>query len=422
MNFNLSWLRELWNLNAEMAPWLLLGLFVAGALGYLVKASWWTRHLGSSRFSSHLKAVLVGIPLPLCSCSVIPTGIGLYRQGASRSAVLGFLTATPQTGVDSIMLTGGILGWPLAIVKVAAALLMGLCTATLSGLHKDPQLSQAPMEAQQNETRSLKRWWQQSAIELPAALARPYLLGLVISVALTQLLPKDSLAIFAGSPFSEMFLALLISLPMYVCATSSIPFALLLLNQGLGYGAILVFLMAGPASNAATMLVIAKEFGWRSFAIYFGVLAVGCFCIGYGMEMILPRPSSTLAIDQCEHLGWWSHVAGLLLLAAFFPHLKRPWKFQRLFNKAGHSDAIVPDREVWTLSGLTCQGCVKKLSAHLAEHGLSPLSLTLQACELSKGHGQDIAQLCVALGFKAQLTEGPTQKKPSCCGSSSCCE
>ena len=418
MNLVWSWLREIWGLHAEMAPWLLFGLFVAGALGYAVKASWWTKHLGSSNFSSHLKAVLVGIPLPLCSCSVIPTGIGLYRRGASRSAILGFLTATPQTGVDSIMLTGGVLGWPLAIVKVCAALVMGLCTATLSGFQKDPARQALQPTSPEHEVRSLKNWWHQSAIELPAALARPYLLGLVVSVVLTKVLPQDSLALFAGSPLSEMGLALVISLPMYVCATSSIPFALLFLQQGLGYGAILVFLMAGPASNAATMLVIAKEFGWRSFAIYFGVLLVGCFVIGYGMEQMLPRPQVSTLMENCEHVEWWSHVAGVLLLLAFIPHLRR--------SGHGHSHSESDDHahghEAWTLSGLTCQGCVKKLQAHLTERGVKVLNLTTQSCEIAEGHGQNIAQLCEEVGFKAALTPAKSVPQTPCCSSpSSCC-
>jgi uncharacterized protein len=415
MNLIWDWLGAFWAIQAEMAPWLLLGLFVAGGLGYFVKGSWWTKHLGEQNFWSHLKAVLIGIPLPLCSCSVIPTGIGLYRRGASRSASLGFLTATPQTGVDSVMLTGGVLGWPLAIVKVLAALAMGLCTATLIGLQKELPRPATEAMTPEDEQRSLKNWWFQSTVELPAALAKPYLLGLLVSVILTQVLPPQSLALMAGSPLLEMSLALLISLPMYVCATSSIPFALLFLQQGLGYGAILVFLMAGPASNTATMLVIAKEFGWRSFAVYFGVLVLGCFAIGYGMELFLPRPNITLVLDAHEHLGWWSHLAGVLLMALFLPQV---WPKKLSFFKAKSNRTH--NTEQWQLSGLTCQGCVKKLRAHFAENGIQVVTMNTGECELQQGHAQNISQLSATLGFKATQTVA-SSTHATCCGSKGSC-
>ena len=311
----------LWALHSEMAPWLLLGFAVAGAMGQLIHPDWWLKHLGKSDWLTHLKAVLVGIPLPLCSCSVIPTAIGLRKNGASRSATVAFLTATPQTGVDSIAVTVGVLGWPFAVVKVISALVMGCLSGFLTAKLVKDERSELEVSVTSEHCPSFKSGFKQAFVTIPGSLARPYLLGTIISVAMTMILPPQSFAGMNLGPLGEMILAMIISLPMYVCATSSVPIALLLLHQGLGYGAVLVFLMAGPASNLSTMLVIAKELGWQTFWIYFSVLLLGCFVVGYGLDGAL-APIETLALlSEHAHEFWGKDVAGALLLLILLPHV-----------------------------------------------------------------------------------------------------
>ncbi|MDE5959958.1 MAG: permease, partial [Muribaculaceae bacterium] len=116
-----EFLATFWAMLCEMAPYLLLGFLFAGMLHAFLPASFYNRHLGRPGFWSVAKAAMFGVPLPLCSCGVIPTAMSMRRQGASRAATVSFLISTPQTGVDSILATGSLLGWPLALIRPIAA-------------------------------------------------------------------------------------------------------------------------------------------------------------------------------------------------------------------------------------------------------------------------------------------------------------
>jgi uncharacterized membrane protein YraQ (UPF0718 family) len=419
IDFCIDLFGRVWALHMEMAPWLLLGLAVVMLMGWLIRPSWWLRHLGDDRTFSHLKAVLVGIPLPLCSCSVIPTGVGLLKQGASRSSVMAFLTATPQTGVDSFAVTAALLGWPFAMVKVFAALLMGCLSARFSALWGE-RLDESPLISEESSPRrSLKESLYQAAVDLPRSLARPYLLGLFISVLITMILPPDQLSKFGDGPLVEMSMALLISLPLYVCATSSVPIALMLMHQGLGYGAILVFLMAGPASNLSTMLVVAKEMGWKNFFVYFGVLVLGCMCIGYGLEgwLVLPEMSD---IHEHGHHEGGHHVLGAILLLLMLPHVSPLFRFSRFITK-NHDSGVQGIRE-FRLQGLTCSGCVAKLRGHLSKQNIEVVSMNTELAQLRFSEELDLPGVVAELGFEAaEVTPVASKDNEHCCCSGSGC-
>ncbi len=118
----LTYLENAWDVTLELAPWLLLGVVIAGILHVFMPQDFVRTHLGHSRFSHVVKACLFGVPMPLCSCGVIPAAAGLKKEGASNGATVGFLISTPQTGVDSFAVSAALLGWPFALVKVVAAL------------------------------------------------------------------------------------------------------------------------------------------------------------------------------------------------------------------------------------------------------------------------------------------------------------
>lgn len=383
----ISYLDSLWGLHSQMSPWLLLGLLVAGGIGVIFPRDLLLRHLGQPGFLSSLKASLIGIPLPLCSCSVIPTGVGLFKSGVSRGASISFLTSTPQTGVDSIFLTAGVLGLPLALVKLLTSLVTGVISGWWVDRSGPPQRADLAMDEMEHGSWAT-RWKHQTLVVLPAALGKPYLIGLTLSSALTLLLPTGLVASTVDSPLLQMGLALVISLPLYVCATASVPLALVLLDQGLGWGAVLVFLTAGPASNGATLSVIAKTFGWNAFLRYFLIIVVASFMVGYTLDGWLPAWQGSSMSHHHEHGGWLMHLSGLVLLLLFL----LPLIPKRLKAQEG-------ERRVLELEGLTCGGCVAKLTQHLESKGVQVLSMDVHRAEVF-ADAQDLGPLVEACGFR----------------------
>ena len=242
-----------WDVLLELAPWLLLGSAVAGLLHGLVPPGLIQRAMRGP--GGVVRAVLLGIPLPLCSCGVSPAGIGLQRSGASRGASVGFLIATPQTGVDSVMVAAGFLGWPFALYKVAAALITGV-TGGLLVEAIDPGEETREDEAPAHADRSLRGMLAHGIDVIRMIWA--ILFGVVVSAALTVFLPAGGLETFVGSSaIVGILVVLMASVPLYVCATASVPIAATLVAAGLPTGAALVFL--GGTRNE-------RRHAWRGLA------------------------------------------------------------------------------------------------------------------------------------------------------------
>jgi len=298
-----------WNILNELSPWLLLGAAVAGLMHLLVPAGRLQRLLRGR--GSLLASVLVGIPLPLCSCSVIPIGIGLRKEGASRGASIGFLISTPQTGVDSILVSGSLLGWPFALFKVGAALVMGLLGGGLtqqfgSDRSEDQQTSMSstagaatPLSIGRRISASVIH-----SIELIRSIWRWLVIGILVSACITWLLPANQLTGVAGnSGLPAMLMTLVISLPLYVCATASVPIAAALVNSGLPAGAAMVFLMAGPATNLATLGAVFRTFGLRTTGLYLATMIVGSIAAGSLFDSFLPTQAAQVLTHH--HHGHW---------------------------------------------------------------------------------------------------------------------
>lgn len=252
----------------ELAPWLLLAAVVAGLLHVLIPPNWFRRHLTGR--SGVFKAVLAGVPMPLCSCGVIPVGLGLKKEGASDGAVVGFLISTPQTGVDSILVAASLLGMPFALFKVAASMITGLIRGWLANATEESEQKPArlPDVSAAKEIGRLRAFIEHS-LTLIRSIWAWIVVGVLVSALITSLVPEDSLANLAGfGGLPAMLITLLISLPLYVCATASVPIAAALVISGLPPGAALVFLMAGPATNVATIGAVYRTLGKRSLGIY----------------------------------------------------------------------------------------------------------------------------------------------------------
>jgi hypothetical protein len=292
----LSILSECWHLLLEAAPYVLFGFFAAGLLKGLVAEDFVVRHLGKSSGGSVFKAALFGVPLPLCSCGVIPAAIGLRKQGASKGASAAFLVSVPETGVDSIAITWALLGPLLAIVRPVAALL----TATLTGLLIN-RLPEGPVEqeaatatCQDNccgakEPLAVKaplwvriRAGQRYAFgDLLGDIGKWLLLGILIAGVISSLVPEALVGHYLGSEFMSLLIMLLVGVPLYICASASTPIAAALILKGLSPGAALVFLMAGPATNAATLTLVLRYFGRGATAIYLASIAFCSLLFGF---------------------------------------------------------------------------------------------------------------------------------------------
>ena len=368
---------SIWYILLELAPWLLVGLAIAGLLHGLLPANFVRRQL-RGRWGV-AKAVLLGVPMPLCSCSVIPTGLGLKKDGASDGASVGFLISTPQTGVDSILVSASFLGLPFALFKVATAAFTGLLGGWLvdatGGSDESHDLADLPTEHARSR-RGFGSMWEHS-VELLRTVWGWLVIGILISATLESLLPPQALAslnVYGG--VLAALLALVISLPLYVCATASVPIAAALIANGMPAGAALVFLMAGPASNIATIGAVYRGFGGRVLAIYFGTVAICSVAFGLLFDSVL---STSGKIGPAHQRGaWWEVLTAALLIAvlAWFAADDLRGLLRRRTSSAPSAD---PVQEV-AISGMTCNGCVRSVENALqATVGVTSAAVTLES-------------------------------------------
>ncbi len=339
MDYVLNVLQAVVGIVNEMSPYLLLGFLLAGIMHAFIPDGWFNKYLSGNTMRSVINAAIFGVPLPLCSCGVIPTAMSLRREGASKGAVVSFLIATPQTGVDSIFATYSLMGLPFAIVRPIAALftaVMGGAFVTLE-THPSPSLqggssisANEETNEQSNHPLPVGRVRGGSAIlsalrfgfvEMMEDIGKWLVVGLIVAGLITALVPDEFFAIFKDNTALSMLLVLCISVPMYICATGSIPIAVALMMKGLTPGAALVMLMAGPACNVASILVINKVLGKKTLLLYLAAIIIGSILFGVAIDQLLPREWFTdhlMSTHACCHdvAGWfeWTCTGILVLL------------------------------------------------------------------------------------------------------------
>jgi uncharacterized membrane protein YraQ (UPF0718 family) len=288
-------LKESYFLLNKMAPYLIFGFFFAGILHIFVKTKTISKHLGSNNFLSVIKAALFGIPLPLCSCSVIPAAMSLRKEGASKGPVLSFLISTPTTGIDSIFATYALLGWVFTVYRILASFITGTVAGMVANLFikdedKKDQIDEEECKLCKSNgahdhpaSHKIKGVFTYAFGDLLEDTGVAILAGILIGGAIAYFIPESFIQTYLGSGLKAMLVMLLIGIPMYVCATASIPIAAALMLKGMDPGAAFVFLVAGPATNIITMSVIAKNLGQKSLWIYLGSII---FCsLGLGMAL-----------------------------------------------------------------------------------------------------------------------------------------
>ena len=345
----------------EMSPYLLLGFLFAGILHAFVPQRLFSKYLSKNNWASVFYATLFGIPLPLCSCGVIPTAMALYKEGASKGAVVSFLIATPQTGIDSIIATYSLLGLPFAIVRPVTAFFTSLFAGLVTNAFTVTETSSAPIQCTDNKPQKklsfiqkVKQALYYGYVEMMEDIGKMLLFGLIVAGLISHFVPDNFFTIFGNNTLLTMLLILVVAIPMYVCATGSIPIAIALMMKGMSPGTALVLLMAGPAANIASMLVIGKVLGRKTFLLYLTTLVIGAVTSGLIIDNFLPASwfdvsNFTMAMHHGGHFYYFKVICSVVLLSLFANAM--------IFNKEENEENTTIPTVSFKISGMRCNNC-----------------------------------------------------------------
>ena len=415
------------DLVTEMSPYLLLGFLLAGLMHAFIPGTIYSKYLAKPNMRSVVLAALFGIPLPLCSCGVLPTAMSLRREGASKGAAVSFLIATPQTGVDSIIATFSLMGLPFAIIRPIAALATAifggkmvnviegdegagkfdstneqahddLCGDSCCGGH-----DKVPTSFVGKIIEALRYAY----IDMMESVGKWLVVGLIVAGLITIFVPDSYFEIFKDNSFTSMLLVLCISIPMYLCATGSIPIAVALMMKGLTPGAALVLLMAGPACSVASILVVSKVLGRRTLIAYLGSIISGAVGFGLVTDYLLPRAwfmSHLVANDACceEESSLFATSCTILLFLLLANAFIR-----RRFRSKANINSKNTMKQTFIIKGMSCNHCrMSAEKAILSVKGVTSASVDLgskQAVVEGDFSPEDVCKAVEETGFSCSL-------------------
>lgn len=343
----------------EMSPYILLGFLIAGLLHAFVPQRIMSRHLSGKGCKPVVKAALAGIPLPLCSCGVLPAAVSLRRGGASKGASVSFLIATPQTGVDSIAATWSMLGPAFAIIRPVAALVTafagGAVVSRACGSEDEvPCVEDNAGVSNRSFAGKCIDALRYGFMDLVGSIGGWLMAGLVIAALISIYVPADFFASIGASPIFSMIAVLLIAVPMYVCATGSIPIAMSLVLKGLSPGTALVLLMAGPAVNFASFTLIAREMGRKTAWVYAASIVAGALAFGLSVDYVLPSgwfaiPAKGMDTGCCRNIGVFPTLCSAVLMSLMvYTFVKN-----RIHRKPSAAGCLCE----YTVEGMNCVHC-----------------------------------------------------------------
>ena len=387
IDYMLLFLREMWGLCLEMAPYLLLGMLVSGLISIFIDSSFIFKHIGQKNAGSVLKSTLFGIPLPLCSCGVIPVAATLRESGASKGATVSFLVSTPQTGVDSIFLTYGMLGPMFALFRPLAALASGFFSGIVINnfdhdMHHHLSESDNDPKTKESLDKRIISGVKYGFLTLPADIVIPLTQGLVVAAAIAILIPPQFIAEhFSSSNLIQYTMMLAVSLPIYVCATASIPIAVVLMAKGITPGAAFIFLMAGPATNASSIAVIKNILGKRTLYHYLVLIAFTAISFGYILDNFLTITLPDMSSHTHHHV--MDDYGSIILSVIFLVILVNAYFYRSKSESTDSKDIennIENDQEkiAITVDGMTCSHCKESVeSAIYSFSGVASASVDL---------------------------------------------
>jgi len=399
-------LNNLWMMINEFAPFLILGFFISGVLSVYLTVEIVQKYLGSDSLFSVFLASLLGVPLPLCSCGVIPVSAYLSKHGASKGSVTSFLISTPQTGVDSIFITYAMLGPFFAIYRPIIAFFSGVLGGTCVHLFDDNKKSiveeNCDDDCCDDQSKSkIFNIFNYGFVKLPMDIAGPLIFGLVLSSLILVFIPSNYFDM-VGSGFLGMLIMLVVGLPTYVCATASVPIAFALHASGFSMGAVLVFLMSGPATNITTMTVIYKILGRKNLLIY--LLSIVICSIGFGLLFDLMFPG--LGIEDNNYSV--SHILNsnmrIALSLSLIFILFNSLRIKYFVSKNG---SISSNSNLLYVEGMTCNHCVDSVKKSLSKiNGIENIDINLSDGKLTYNSSSDIGENVVgailSLGYKVK--------------------
>jgi uncharacterized membrane protein YraQ (UPF0718 family) len=332
----LEFIKEIiWVFN-EAAIYILFGFFIAGLLYIFYPKEKVVKALGKKGFGSILKAAFIGIPLPLCSCGVIPTAFSLRKQGASRGATLSFLISTPETGVDSIAITYALLDPIMTIFRPFAAFLTAMFAGVAENIFapQDEVLVTEPNNCTtcnnsdadghiHSKKTKFKKAMEYAFMDLVGDISKTLIIGIVLAGIISTAIPKGFFENYLGSGIVSMLVILVVGIPLYICATASTPIASALILKGLSPGAALVLLLAGPATNIATILIVSKQMGRKTVIVYLISIAFMSIILG----LLLNQFYFYLGVNAMASVGETTEVipdiikiAGSVILAGLITY------------------------------------------------------------------------------------------------------
>lgn len=331
----IEYINNFWLLLNAIGVYILIGVLIAGLIKQFLPDSYIRKHLGQPGFMSNIKAAILGIPLPLCSCSVIPFIGSLKKSGATPSSVQTFLIATPITGADSILATYGVFGWFFTIYRIISSVVIALIAGLLTQLftrNQFEQQEQPPVkqnfkpidipiitEGQAPESklyRKTKAVFAYGLDDILKDISKPFLIGVFLATLLVTVFPEDFSQYISKNAWLNYLLVILLAAPLYVCATASIPLGIALISAGFSPGAAFIFLTAGPATNLVTMSVIIKTLGKSVWMIYLVTVILGSLLFGIVLDTFFADSLMEVLSFQGhdEELGFISQVSSVILL------------------------------------------------------------------------------------------------------------
>ena len=352
--------------------------------------------MGGNNTKAAINASLLGIPLPLCSCGVIPTGISFYKHGASKGSAISFMTSTPQTGIDSILVTYSLLGLPFALIRPVVALFTGIFSGIFTNfinrgkIIDTKQVIEPDKKKKTKLPEKIKEMFSYAFGEFLQDISNWLILGLILAAIISVFVPDDFFSSYYGNDFLGKIIILIAAVPLYVCATASVPIAAVLLLKGLSPGAALVFLMAGPATNAATIALIAKTLGKRSLLAYLLTIIGGALLFGTIIDLFLPAAWFSLpveqnaAIHQHEMLPQWLKLCSTFTLGGLI--LLGYWKKFFKSGKNTEQKNIPGAGTKWNIivEGMTCNHCKENVeNAILSVKGVENVQVDLASGEVN---------------------------------------
>lgn len=329
MDVILTFIENFWNLSLMIGLYIFIGLIFVGIVHLYVSEEWIKRHLGEDHKHSAVKGALYGIPLPLCSCGVIPLATSLRKKGASKKAVTSFFITTPMTGVDSIIATYGVFGLPMAILRVVSSFISGVVAGSLVMETKDINNLEDKQSCCNTECCSTNQIKKQSPFkkaldyslnEVFSDLAKPMFYGLILATLFIMIVPENSVDFLNKNIFLSYILVFTISLPLYVCSISAIPIALSMLSIGVSPGVAFIFLAAAPATNIITIGIIKKILGSDVLKVYLISIITVTVLFALMIDFVFPKEwfLATLQLTNSESISLLDIGAASLFLFIMF--------------------------------------------------------------------------------------------------------